>query len=122
MRLSEAIRLGAMATEQGHGASSIASDTAPCALGAARLAAGIRGNVDSPVAAYSALALRWPMLDELVAMPIEKTRVLLLMDAIWRLNDWPNFWTREQIADWVQTIEDAQPIEQPEPVSEKVTA
>ncbi len=101
MKLSEAIRLGAMATEQGFGAPSIASNEAPCALGAARIAAGLGDHC--AVDCYSVLAYRWPVLYRMVANPVAG-RMEYVVDAIWSLND-VHRWTREQIADWIETIE-----------------
>ncbi len=110
MALNEAIRLGSMSTVQGRGSLSAFSDTAPCALGAARLAAGTAGCGQE---AYDNLRLRFPVLGMLVELPkgtmpdgmkyYEKDPIEL-MSAIWLLNDSAR-WTREQIADWVEGIE-----------------
>jgi hypothetical protein len=74
---------------------------------------------------YAALELRFPLL----AMPAkypgsdewsksaENFEPFALCGVIWRLND-VDKWTREQIADWVETIEQAQ--SQPAPEAERV--
>lgn len=106
MKLSEAIRLGTMATTQGFGAESFYSDTAPCALGAARLAAGC-------YAYYDSLIERWPWLERYVETPpvlsLVKGKTCEALEAIYLLNDIGG-WTREQIADWIEGIERAQEI------------
>lgn len=114
MTLSEAIRLGAMATTQGCGSLSLMSDTAPCALGAARMAGGIK--CDTTMSAYVALLSRWPVLGSAVAHPFrgDGWRVV---DVVWTLNDSHN-WTREQIADWVEAVEAQQADHAVDPVRE----
>lgn len=102
MRLHEAIRLGAMNTEQGFGPLSITSDTAPCALGAARHAAGI---FTTHLYVYNALMARWPVLGTYVVFPIKDGGWRpTLVEAIYTLNDTFR-WSREQIADWVEGVE-----------------
>lgn len=116
LKLSEAIRLGAMLTPQGFGNDALSGE-ARCALGAAAAAAGMQC-----IFTLHLLVERWPFLHTEVAYPtsthrrirLETTRagdLLLLRSAIWRLND-VSGWTREQIADWVETIEaqQAQPV------------
>ena len=93
MRLSEAIRLGAMLKPQTTGHYRKAGAT--CALGAAADAAGIKRDMDNK------LFLRFPILS------IEDCRDgqrMSLYTVIWRLNDDAKL-TREQIADHVATIE-----------------
>lgn len=106
MKLSEAIRLGAMATRQGRGSRSMFSTTAPCALGAARLAADIPMPRDDYQ--YTALRERWPVLNVRVRHPscLHDAVVVHLSTAIAALNDYHG-WTREQIADWVENVEQA---------------
>lgn len=110
MKLSEAIRLGAMLKPQAFGQyGSVAS----CALRAATDALGIPPNkADSPD--YDALKARYRYLDVLQPCPVptcwlsgETDRALAV---IYHLND-HHQWTREQIADWIATIEpqDAEP-------------
>ena len=95
MRLSEAIRLGSMATMQGFGADSILSSSAPCALGSAALAGGLLTEASraSITVITSDLVECWPIL--------KKEGVL---NTIWILNDRAR-WSREQIADWVEKQE-----------------
>ena len=115
MRLSEAIRLGAMISPQtrGHFFRRAVSDKesviATCALGAAALAVGgsvFNGNIARP--AYST----WPILRRVVAdteLPpaiAGARRSLRLADVIIMLND-KEAWTRTQIADWVEQFEAA---------------
>jgi hypothetical protein len=125
VKLSEAIRLGAMDLPQGFGATSLQCRESRCALGAAAWAVGLEVAGDNNEMLY-ALGQRWQVLDTPVAYPLpelptETSRGLCVMDVIWRLNDC-EMWTREQIADWVATIEaqQEQPTEQPQPVSVEV--
>jgi hypothetical protein len=95
MKLSEAIRLGAMLRPQGR-IDFFSADGKSCALGAALEARGIQHRIlATPAesdAIYGQLYRWWPWL-----------RVLSI-DAITYRNDVEG-WTREQIADWVATIE-----------------
>jgi hypothetical protein len=107
MKLSEAIRLGAMATEQGVGNGSLLSTTSTCALGAARFAGNVACLSDTD--AYEQLPKRWPILLEKVSLPRDTSHYSachqrVLMEGVWVLNDCDG-WTREEIADWVETIE-----------------
>lgn len=93
MKLSEAIRLGSIMTEQ---ASGIYFDVGvggkpetACALGAALIAAGMTQDIGAPY--FDRLYARWPMLD------------LKLAEEIVRRNDSGE--SRESIADWVETLE-----------------
>lgn len=113
MKLSEAIRLGAMASKQGFGENSIWGEER-CALGAACLAMG----VETPRAheMYIALRMAYPWLSTHFLPPVNDAKVSRdAMQIVWSLNDLFN-WTRERIADWVETVE---PSEAPE-VSEAV--
>ncbi len=113
MKLCEAIRLGAMATTQGHGPFSAVSDTAPCALGAARLALGICAA--DAVNVYESLLKRYPWLRPRM---YSHGTVVDVLTAIWMLND--NYgWTREQIAAWLEPIEDRAVVEVEVVVDEK---
>lgn len=102
MKLSEAIRLGAMATVQGFGADSIFSDDAPCALGAARLAAGIQQPSESIV--FPELMRHWPVLAKRTSCPECRKHDEVAIGTVWHLND-EHKWSRERIADWVESIE-----------------
>ena len=107
MRLSEAIRLGAMLKPQTTGHYRKAGAT--CALGAAADAAGIKRDMDNK------LFLRFPILsiEDWPEPPVKIYRLtddrdgqrrMSLYTVIWRLNDDAEL-TREQIADYVATIE-----------------
>jgi hypothetical protein len=103
MRLSEAIRLGSMLKPQG-----FAIDyRTTCAIQAALEAIG---KVGTP---YAFVMDHWPWVSREETNPVsgEVTRVWSI---IRELND-DRGWTREQIADWVESLERAQ--EQPSDVS-----
>lgn len=109
MKLSEAIRLGAMMKPQGIGGRM--DGETRCALAGASDALGIEARRHLscvPRVDYEALRARYPILDAPVeAMPVSDNSGYgwTLLSAIWALND--NYeWTRERIADWVQSIED----------------
>lgn len=117
LKLSEAIRLGAVLRPQGHNALFWAGKT--CALGAAMEAAGLklteRQSDDGRM--YRELEARWPIL----MMPFPGVDDLRCKIAI--LNDNEGL-SREAIADFVATIEaqhpiptEAQPEAQPELVA-----
>ncbi len=105
MKLSEAIRLGAMLHKQGFGVMVLYDGgvLATCALGAAQQAGYTFSGKDwSRKMAYR---YRCPTCRE--GWPA--------LEMITHLNDWHK-WTREQIADWVATIEPQEavsPIETP---------
>jgi hypothetical protein len=104
LKLSEAIRLGAMLKPKGYGNGAMAHGAAAtCALGAAAEAAGLKLK-DSD---YKAVIARWPLLRQQVVMPGERSRRIDFCAAICDLNDHYG-WTREQIGDWVETIENQQ--------------
>src|SRR5690349_4732090 len=93
MKLSEAMRLGAMATTQGYGADSVRCDDRPCALGAARLAAGLSAvnNVDALVQIRNRFPLATVVVQNLptgVDCIEGDSRISFdVVDVIWRLND-----------------------------------
>lgn len=102
MKLSEAIRLGAMLKPQAHGR--IDAVTSSCALGAAADALGMKPTIKR----YVWLSRQYQFLLE----PAHCSRchalfVDCVMDMIYHLND-SHGWTRERIADWVETLEAAQ--------------
>lgn len=107
MRLSEAIRLGAMLKPQGF--SGIGKD-ASCALRAAADAAGIEPFDETDgfleeVVDYMELQRRFPITRARVQAPCSCADWgEEFYQAIYHMNDFHK-WTREQIADWVQTIE-----------------
>ncbi len=103
MKLSEAIRLGAMIRPQARGA--FFKGGGSCALGAALEAVGVEyyeyGGISPDD--YRQIHTRWPWTGvrykgAYVGLPKKPT------DVIWRLND-SLLRTREEIADWVATQE-----------------
>lgn len=115
LTLSEAIRLGALLSPQGH--LGYMDGIERCALGAASDAVGIKGVVygsePRPIIDYDALKARWPILTTRAKCPECHDYGGPLNDMVWHTNDWHK-WTRERIADWVATIEAAEDV--PEPV------
>ena len=107
MRLSEAIRLGAMWSPQTRGAffHRRGQEVATCALGAAFVASGIEG---------SAWVRDWPILHavvrpaELPADLKDRPYPLRVIDVIIGLNDSAG-WTRTMISEWVERFEDRHP-------------
>ncbi len=97
MRLSEAIRLGAMMKPQAFRV--LVTDDGACALGAALLAVGA-------VAERNARAVfdRWPWASAVSASCPKCRRSSLVIGVITHLND-NHRWSREQIALWVAAIE-----------------
>lgn len=102
MRLSEAIRLGAMLRPQGRVAA--ISEHGSCAIGAACEAIGAKQGVTLAWA-----RTQFPILNVRCDVPREvEFKNPEMLRAIWFLNDYCN-WTRERIADWVETIEAQHP-------------
>lgn len=121
MQLSEAIRLGAMLKPQGYGA--LLEDGKTCAIGAACDAIGLLGQCMADGTFPDSVAQRWPLLEELNVLRTCPTCGMGQFGGggvIVHLND-SHKWTREQIADWVQTIEppaeESKLVETPTPVS-----
>ena len=121
MKLSEAILLGSIGSEQGFGPSSMQTNSPrKCAMGSALLAVGIMTDNDD----MDKLTPIWPWVSVEVAPPVDLvdykgcTKIIekaTIPGIIWRLNDILK-WTRPQIAAWVATQEaiyDVQPVEQP---------
>lgn len=108
MRLSEAIRLGAMNTTQGFGSDSIRNSKSPCALGAALLAVGRMQESLPPIALrnvpYDTIVQLWPYANRRVIAPETTGDTYKLMIVIYLLND-SRRWSREKIADWVEQKE-----------------
>lgn len=138
MRLSEAILLGSVGSEQGFGPMSICSDyeRGRCALGSALLAMGIRTLQMEQFGSNSGIGLikkmwTWTTLkirvpEELATKPncvLSKEEAIVAV--IWALNDVAK-WTRPQIAAWVAEQEVTLGIVDQEPVKvelmEEVTA
>lgn len=104
MKLSEAIRLGAMLKPQGFG--HIDND-GTCALGAAYDALG---KLNDKGFYYEQLMTVFPILRiaDRVACPVcHQPRGMFQLATIPHLND-DHLWTRERIADWVEQIEQQQ--------------
>ena len=99
MRLSEAIRLGAMLRPQGFGIFSAQFGAkATCAYGAAKDALGRDFRAVS----------EWPwLITEYPCPDCGLSGVAALSIVSLHLNDYHR-WTRERIADWVETIENQQ--------------
>ena len=103
MTLSEAIRLGAMNSPQVFGKCERRGST--CALGAALQAIGV-----STENGWHPVFDLWPIARLDVTYPGQEYHpegLIMLGSACWVLND-ADRWTREQIADWVESIEQAQ--------------
>lgn len=119
LQLSEAIRLGAMLKPQAFGA--VVKNGGSCALGAALEAVGACKSAADGWA--EEVFDRWPIACRTVDYPgvnFGGDRRVLLGSACWILNDADN-WTREQIADWVETIEAQAEAEQAQAASGPVT-
>lgn len=129
MKLSEAILLGSVGTEQGYGCDAIMPNgQATCALGAALFAEGVK--LGDWVVGMQVVTQRWPWTLMITPFPEVLTKHGLFMghdciySMIWRLNDIAK-WTRPQIAAWVADLEqtydpDPVPVAVPEPVHESV--
>lgn len=124
MKLSEAIRLGSMMTEKIMG-SYIARNTngvpvRTCALGAAVVATG-----DTRDCIADVLEQRFPIITRMAVYPAPLTihtpawlttgTAATIGSNIAALND-TSGWSREQIADWVQSIEEKQAVRPVGPV------
>jgi hypothetical protein len=105
MKLSEAIRLGSMIRPQGHG--KLMSDGRTCAIGAAAESAGLSMDEEK---GWKRIRSVWPLLDETANHPCPPppchANDWVIANVIVSLNDDAR-WTREQIADWVETLEQA---------------
>lgn len=112
MRLSEAIRLGAMLRPQGRG--KFLEQGATCALGGALEAVG-EEPMKYGMGNYGAVERRWPVVNTRAPHPLGERAGYVYPTPIWRaiedLNDCRG-WTREQIADWLEPIEAAYESEQ----------
>lgn len=103
MKLSEAIRLGAMLNPQGFGKFERNGNT--CALGAALATL----TYDKEKITQSEMfQIHWPWIvvqeQEIVCPGCRKQTRGCVFFMIVHLND-DHYWTREQIADWVESIE-----------------
>ncbi len=112
MKLSEAILLGSIGSEQGTGTQSANPHNKElCAIGAAMLAVGAESPNDLGSEYMGMLRQYWPWTQTtLVPLPNKLQgngvtgTVIEVYRLIWRLNDTLH-WTRPQIAAWVATIE-----------------
>jgi hypothetical protein len=105
VRLSEAIRLGAMMTPQAF--RTLLTADGACALGAALLAAGAPAERD-----LRGAGTLWPWAFTVSANCPSCRRSHLVSGVITHLND-THRWTREQIARWVSGIEPEDPWPRP---------
>lgn len=122
MRLSEAIRLGAMLKPQGYTALVSSNGRRTCAIGAALDACGhlhVQKSSELPFQWREHMAFRSPCpdcgSDGFVYWPDEEVNLGQALTTISHLND-EHHWTREQIADWVESVERATepaPVETP---------
>lgn len=121
MQLSEAIRLGAVLGKQMIGKFNDGDDNT-CAVGAAGLAIGLKYN---PMQYVTEIREAFPLLKQSVQNPVKcddvscgrPHRILNSVGAtIIHLNDSHN-WSREKIADWVQSVEREVYIPEVQPVS-----
>jgi hypothetical protein len=107
MRLSEAMRLGALLSPQGFGPQAMVGESR-CALGAALAATqtASAGRHGVSTEAYALVNRRWPWLFVRgVGCPVcEDCPGWPPAIVIGHLND-QHRWTREQIAAWVETLE-----------------
>ena len=119
MTLSEAIRLGAMLRPQAFGVKFDGVGT--CALGAALDASGALGMSETVEAKrYREWNLNaW--FQEATCPECGRIRSLFMEGTIPHLND-KHRWTRERIADWVETIEQQQDQPTAQPDAVKVVA
>lgn len=123
MRLSEAIRLGSMLRPKASGW--FFRDGASCAQGAALEAMGVTcadGDFEANVSMRPYMKRLWPSLVNVKAncptcgeeFSIISKRFETSRNMLAHLNNASGHdWTREQIADWVETIERAQEVHDP---------
>lgn len=126
MKLSDAIRLGSMASGQADGFFYLDGNT--CAQGAALLAIGrLHAERGASVPNFTALRDAWPWAHTLRGdCPVCGEPRAYVAALIPHLNNssWSGHgWTREQIADWIATIEpqdaETQTVEQAQPVAKQ---
>jgi hypothetical protein len=111
MKLSEAIRLGAMLKPQAFDA--LFTGGATCAVGAALDAIGVELLDEAvcknfpPDSLWDEAELRFPLLAVVAVHPVDLRHMEVGM-LITDLNDF-HLWSREQIADWVESVEPKAP-------------
>lgn len=110
MLLSEAIRIGASWSKQTRGTLKHLTDKSTCALGSAYEGcfgeinvADILGSKVTVKIMLQNLANKFPYLKSSVLCPVNHSTLPLLSIIIF-LND-AAFWTREMIANWVESLE-----------------
>ena len=96
LKLSEAIRLGAMWRPQAFGV--LTDGVGTCAIGAATEAMGLPLDDEMPN------PREWDFVLKIRACPVCITHDPDRLNVVAHLND-DHRWTRERIADWVETIE-----------------
>ena len=99
MKLSEAIRLGAMLRPPGPNGRSWPHKS--CVLQAGAEALGLTWNNPLTSAPYAELRERYRFLNGKVSCPACNTREIEVIAALYHLND-QHHWSREQIADWLE--------------------
>lgn len=105
LSLPDAIRLGAMNRQQATGTYYSVLTGGTCALGAALDAiGGLAARNSKSNCPGMLLRRRWPALQQPARNPVTGLRHSDLFSVIYTLND-ANCWTREQIADWLDTLE-----------------
>lgn len=107
MKLSDAIRLGAMLKPQAACIHSPHAGGSTCGIGAAADAIGALGrpyDIASDQFAMRAVEERWPAVTKASAECAACGASLYGLLMIQHLND-VHHWTRERIADWVETLE-----------------
>ena len=119
MKLSEAILLGSIGSEQGFGhMSGNPANKTKCAIGAALFAIGVEGN--SCMNPFSELQKAWPWVYNWIPRPpvLGPDRIrTYVAEVIYLLND-NQRWTRPRIAAWVaeqEAIYDLQAVVQEVP-------
>lgn len=105
MRLSEAIRLGAMLRPQALN-HFITEAGATCAFGAAFEAIGRNIVAEADILCSGDAMQAWAICDVDVLNPVS-LEMDVLYSVVTSLNDFHG-WTRERIADWVESIERSQ--------------
>lgn len=111
MKLSEAIRLGAMLKPQAYGYILTPGGDMTCAWGSAYEAIGMRIRAGQYGRSSKAPA-EWRKFASIVMVGPEGGKPRSIGSIIERLND-SGKWTRERIADWVESIENAQVTPEP---------
>ena len=101
MKLSDAIRLGAMLKPQASNGREWPDKS--CVIQAGLEGAGWAAVDSEGETLYSTLSEQWPFTNIFIPHPVGQTRIPVYA-ILYNLND-HHRWTRERIADWVATIE-----------------